>query len=401
MTIEKLHSIPDDDLLARLSKLLERSRGVEAELVAHIGEVDARRLFARHAAPSMFGYCVDVLHLSEHEAYLRIAAARAARSHPVLLEMLADGRMHLSGIAKLAPHLTEANRDDVLARAAYKSKRQVEELVAELAPRPDVQPRIRKVPQSAAPKVEAPQLGPDRAAPAAPKTAPVPPAPPPKVEPLAPARYKVQFTASAALRDKLERLQALLEADLAEAIEAAVTEKIERLEAKRYAQTSKPRKTVAETDTSPSSRRVPAAIRRAVYERDRGRCTFRDASGRRCPERHRLELHHVAPYGRGGGHSVENLRLVCRVHNAHYAEKDYGRDVMERYRRSGNCAREPAPGYSVRTEPSSGSWRRGGPQTTTSRSGTRDGKGRRTSSARSRTRSEYSASMSASSKRPP
>ena len=80
-----LKSFSDDELLRRLSDLLGRSRRDEAELVAHIGEVDRRRLYAREASPSMFAYCTEVLHLSEAEAYLRIAVARASREHPVLL----------------------------------------------------------------------------------------------------------------------------------------------------------------------------------------------------------------------------------------------------------------------------------------------------------------------------
>ena len=106
-------------------------------LVAHIGEVDARRLYVR-AAPSMFGYCTAVLHLSEHEAYARIAVARAARRHPELLVMLGDGRLHLSGIAKLAAHLTAANCSSLLARATHKTKAEIEALIAEIAPKPDV-----------------------------------------------------------------------------------------------------------------------------------------------------------------------------------------------------------------------------------------------------------------------
>ncbi|TDI38190.1 MAG: hypothetical protein E2P02_21115 [Acidobacteria bacterium] len=61
----KFDAISDDDLIRRLSELLNSSRSVEVELVAHIGEVDQRRLYARHAAKSMFTYCVEVLHLSE------------------------------------------------------------------------------------------------------------------------------------------------------------------------------------------------------------------------------------------------------------------------------------------------------------------------------------------------
>ena len=106
-----LELVPDDELLRRLTDLLRQSRRTEADLVALIGEVDARRLYAREASPSMFAWCTEVLHLSEAEAYLRIAAARASREHPMLLAMLADGRLHLTGIAKLAPHLTPENRE--------------------------------------------------------------------------------------------------------------------------------------------------------------------------------------------------------------------------------------------------------------------------------------------------
>ena len=93
---QSFSKVSDDELLRRLSELLQKSRRVEAELVAHIGEVDARRLYAREAAPSMFVYCTERLNLSEHEAYLRIGVARAARRHPMLLDILAEGRLPLS-----------------------------------------------------------------------------------------------------------------------------------------------------------------------------------------------------------------------------------------------------------------------------------------------------------------
>ncbi len=111
---QELKSLSDDELLRRLSDVLAQSRRVESVLVAHIAEVDARRLFAREASPSMFQYCIDELHLSKAEAYLRIAAARASREYPVLLTMVEDGRLHLSGICVLAPHLTKANCDELL-----------------------------------------------------------------------------------------------------------------------------------------------------------------------------------------------------------------------------------------------------------------------------------------------
>jgi hypothetical protein len=296
----QLKSMSDDELLRRLADLLRQSRRVEADLVAHIGEVDERRLYAREASPSMFAYCTEVLRLSEAEAYLRIAAARASREHPALLVMLADGRLHLTGIAKLAPHLTRDNREMLLARATHRSKREIEELVAELAPRPDAPSLMRKLPESrtrgqrldrldlASPGlrldgVAAPELRPDAVAKF--ELVDSSAAPPPVVEPLAPARYKVQFTASAELHDKLERLRALMrssvpDGDLAAIVEQAVTEKLERLEARRFARTRAPRKALSGTETSPRTRHIPAAVRRAVHERDGGRCGYTDPAPR-------------------------------------------------------------------------------------------------------------------------
>ena len=168
------------------------------------------------------------------------------------------------------------------------------------------------------------------------------------VEPLAPARYKVQFTASAELHDKLERLRALMrpsvpDGDLAAIVEQAVTEKLQRLEARRFARTQAPRKTLSQSQTSPTTRRIPAAVKRAVYERDGGRCRYEDEQGRRCTAREGLEFHHRRPFGHGGDHSVANVALACKCHNAYLAEVDYGREAIARHRRSGTRPLELTP----------------------------------------------------------
>jgi len=168
------------------------------------------------------------------------------------------------------------------------------------------------------------------------------------VKPL--SRYKVQFTASAELRDKLERLRALMrssvpDGDLAAIIEDAVTEKLARLESRRFAKTKSPGKSLCESNTSAKSRHIPAAVKRAVRSRDGNRCAFVDPSGRRCTETKNLEFHHGEPFGRGGDHCPENVSLLCRVHNRYRAEQDYGKEVMDRYRRSGSRVSEPGPVY--------------------------------------------------------
>ena len=343
MALERpLQSLPDDEVLANLADLLRQSRRVEAPLVAHIGEVHARHLYARFASPSMFSYCTTILNLSEGEAQLRINVAKAAREHPVLLEMLADGRLHLRGIGKLAPVLTSENRDALLARAVHKTKRQIEEIVAELAPRPDVPSMIRKLPDAPTPIPRPPevQVGFPPASRDAELRLEVSAPAPARLrvfEPLAPARYKVQFTAGPELRDDLERLQALLrsevpDGDVAAIIGRAVRELRQRLDARRFAQTRSARKDRVPADES--SRYVPADVRRLVYRRDGGQCCFVDEEGRRCPERNRLEYHHRHAFGRGGGADANNICLMCDPHNRHLAELEYGREKMSRYLRS-------------------------------------------------------------------
>jgi predicted restriction endonuclease len=161
------------------------------------------------------------------------------------------------------------------------------------------------------------------------------------IQALAPARYKVQFTASAALVQKLERLKALMrssipDGDLAAIVEVAVTEKLARQEARRFALVAEPRKQVRDSKSS-RSRYVPAAVRRVVYARDGGRCRFVDSQGRRCGERDDLEFHHRHPFGHNGDHEPDNLRLLCRAHNAYLAEIDYGKRRPLRPPAPGGC----------------------------------------------------------------
>ncbi len=346
--LKRLSALSDDELLVRLSDASKQSRRGEAALVAHIAEVDARRLYARDASPSMFRFCTDVLHLSEAEAYRRINAARLSRRFPVLLTMLEDGRIHLCGIAVISKHLTEANCEEVLTRAAHKSKRALEELVAEFVPNPDVPPTIRKRPQPKA-LSEASDEGreePRKNEP--PPTGPAAPEERPTVAPLSPARYKVEFTASAELRDRLERLEALIPgSDLTSVIDAAVSEKLERLEAKRFGKTDYPRTNVEGADPSPGVRGIAAAVKRVVWARDGGQCTFAARDGKRCPERHRLEYHHDDPYGRGGDRSANNIRLMCSCHNLYLAELDFGKEKIDAHRRSADRVGEPAPSFEL------------------------------------------------------
>src|SRR6187399_2357610 len=104
------------------------------ELLALLAEVDARRLYLAEGCSSLFSYCTQVLRLSEHAAYGRIAAARASRRWPAILELLATGQLNLTTAVLLGPHLTDENQEAMLEASCHKSKSEVERLIAALQP---------------------------------------------------------------------------------------------------------------------------------------------------------------------------------------------------------------------------------------------------------------------------
>jgi hypothetical protein len=139
--------LSDPDLLARLAALAGQEREASVELVAHLAELDTRSsLYAAHGHGSLFTYCTEVLRLSEDAACNRISAARACRRFPVILDALASGALSLTSVRMLGPHLTPENHEAMLARASGRSRREIETLVAEVAPRPDVPSSVRKLP---------------------------------------------------------------------------------------------------------------------------------------------------------------------------------------------------------------------------------------------------------------
>jgi hypothetical protein len=120
-----LAHLSDEALLRDLAALVARDRLTTAALLAHIAEVDVRRLYAPAGYPSMHAYCVEELRLSEDAAFRRIRAARAARQFPVLLAAVADGRLNLAAVCLLAPHLTPENVEELIEAATHRRKFEV------------------------------------------------------------------------------------------------------------------------------------------------------------------------------------------------------------------------------------------------------------------------------------
>jgi hypothetical protein len=437
--------LTDAELLTATRSLVGRSNQLLGALLSHLGEVEARGIHRIRACSSLYTYCIYELRCSEDEAYRRVTAARLVRRFPALLDAIATGELHLTGLLMLGPHLTEQNIGQVLLRAKHRTKKEIARLVRELDPLPGVPPRIEPLGPAPARLVpKAPtwekfvsslcpvrELSPGerprdwmeganegeavatagftpsdnetvstRAGAGADASGQTPPA-----ASLPPQRYKVQFTAGEEYVKLVEEAQSLLShsaprATLDEIQLRAMRVLVADLKRRKLAVTTRPRKRgAASTDASRSTgeresarksesedetehsqsdaafgqqsdvesgrpqsdaesgqsqvgadppsdaesgqsqleseytrrrgRYVPAAVRRAVFERDEGRCTYSDAWGRRCAETHRLELHHREAFARGGEHTEHNLTLRCRAHNALAAEQDFGREFIE------------------------------------------------------------------------
>ena len=145
--------------------------------------------------------------------------------------------------------------------------------------------------------------------------------------------------ASAHARDLLAHR--LPSRDVAEVLERALDALIGATVKQRFAQTDAPRPA---RPAKKRSRTIPAEVRREVFERDSGRCTFISEAGRRCDARAFIELDHATLFCRGGKHSAEVVRLMCRSHNQLGAEQALGKDAIDaaiNWRRSQLTDRAP------------------------------------------------------------
>jgi hypothetical protein len=351
-----LSHLSDSLLLRALTALIAQDRSTTATLLAHLAEVDARKLYLPAAYPSMFAYCVGELRFSEDAACKRIRAARAGRQFPTIFTAVAEGQLHLAGVVLLAPHLTEANAKELLSAASGKTKAEIEELLAQRFPGTELLPLVHQLPTVPAQPAPAQdetsgptELAPERV-PSGGLSAPGRMDSPAKLAPIATERYALQLTIGRSTQEKLRYAQALLShavpsGEIAEVLDRALDALIHQLEQRKFAGTDRPRPCRPSGD----SRHIPAEVKRAVWERDGGRCSFVGESGHRCESRAALEFDHVEPVASAGRATAGNLRLRCRAHNQYEAERHFGRDFMRTKRETGG--KPPLPEHAAEVIP--------------------------------------------------
>jgi hypothetical protein len=348
-----LSHLSDESLLRGLNALVAQDRVTTADLLAHVAEVDERKLYLPAGYPSMYLYCVGELRLSEDVAFKRITAARAARRFPAILEAVAHGRLHLAGVGLLAPHLTEHTARDLLAIAEHKTKAEIERLLAERFPRTDMLSWVATLPaaptagpaeQLAPGRVDGPEVVASSGA-DLPQHSPALPAGRPRVTPLSAQSFAIQVTIDKSTHEKLRHAQELLghqvpSGDIAQVLDRVLDLAIAQLEKRKFAATPKPRRGGKRPSGNP--RYIPAHVRRAVWERDGGQCTYVSENGHRCSATEPLEFDHVLEVARGGEASASDIRLRCRAHNQFTAERTFGAEFMRNKRTSAAGVRTAA-----------------------------------------------------------
>ncbi len=320
-----LTHLSDSEVLSSTLALIGERRRIIAALVAHLAEIDQRRIHLRAAYSSLYDFCTNKLEMSSGSACRHINGARLAQQFPIVLGHLRDGTLTLSNLELLRKHLTPDNHAELFAAAARKKKEKVAEMLAVRFPKPDVPDRI--APTGGEPL----SLGLEgQSAPSSSSSLSNSPAElRGRVQPLSESRYSVQFTASAELCDKMDRALDLMShsnpaREFSVMVERGLDLLLAKLERERHGKSSRPRKSrgVRHGDIS-------AATRREVDERDGRQCTYVSPDGRRCTAKAFLQYDHTFARGRGGGGGPDNIAEMCFSHNKLRAEEEYGREFVD------------------------------------------------------------------------
>ena len=338
-----LRAVPTPALVRQLDVLAEQELATDADVLAHMAELEVREEYLRAGYASMQDYCVRRLRMSEDRANKRIRACRTALAFPVIFEMIADGRLNLTAVLMLKARLTEQNAEALLADAASLSNDALEMLLARRFPRFESQPDAPSLlltcgiaGNSEVEVAARPPLVPSGAPNDATSKGPLPGTTEPCVAPAQLALHAKFTPLSAecvALRGQLsmtayehfQRVRALAShrvpsGNAALVIEYALKLAAELLDRQKFGKGVRTRP----ADGQPNGRHVPKAIRQAVCERDGGRCTFTGPDGTRCGSEWHLELDHIVPLAKGGATTANNLRTLCRRHIQLEARREFG-----------------------------------------------------------------------------
>ena len=297
-----LENLSDKELLARTHEVIHEERKMTVKVLWHLRELERRQVFAARGFASLFDFCVQALGFSEGAASRRIRAMRLTREVPGVAKAIQSGQASLTTVSYLQSFLqqerklrqkayTAEEKEALLKAIENKTKTQCEKFFYSISP------------ASALPRERARVISEELT--------------------------ELRFHADQELMNKLERVRGLLahkevKAEEAPPAEAGAVSTSPENEA--------PCQIEPERRVPQDWRYIPVALRRFIWKRDQGKCTYVDPdTGRACTSRYGIEFDHTLPLAQGGTTCAENLRLLCRAHNVYEATQSFGTDVMRRY----------------------------------------------------------------------
>jgi 5-methylcytosine-specific restriction endonuclease McrA len=289
--MESLRTLSSEIILSRTRAIATDERRITVELLQYLREIEARQLFADLGYPSLFEFLVRELRFSESAAYRRSQAMRLLKDVPELGEKIESGAINLSNAAKVQSTLRKSSAEEkrqLMARLEGKSVREADRELAALAPR-----SAREFTRW-----------------------------------LNSEEVQLTFSLERPTFQNLHELQSLRSHKHPPSSYRGIVHDLVELGQKewnplRCTVSSAPQKRCDKENTSPSH--VPESIRREVWIRDQGACTYQDpGTGKRCGSKTYVQLDHIHPLALGGKHELSNLRLLCGTHNRARARKTFG-----------------------------------------------------------------------------
>lgn len=295
--MQNLKRLSNDVLLIDLKNLVSKERSLIVQVLGYLREVEVRKLHLARGYSSMFAFCTEGLGYSEAEAHIRIQAMRLAKEVPEVTKNIEEGKLSLS-VAAMAQN--QFRKTDLQRKSEGQTKISLVEKF-----------QVLKELQSCSKKEATHKLSQHFSL---------------------PQQIKLSFEASPKLCEKLEKLKGLLAhknfgGDLAKLIETMADICIENLETKTRGIADSHERAIISNQTEitlpdkvhlrhKKSRYIPLTTRRKVWRESDGKCQFIDLqTGRKCESPYALQIDHIHEFAKGGGHSVENLRLLCANHN--------------------------------------------------------------------------------------
>ncbi len=258
----------DTELIQALKSAMSDERRTQARFLSYLAEVDLRKLYLPQYT-SLFQFCVKELGLSEASTCKRIQVARLSRQYPEILEKIAVGKLTMTNASLLAPQVTQENHQELFAEAEGKSKYELQKKLAPVTFAGECKEKLKPISKTHTMFVF---QGDDETV----------------------ALYR-------ALQDRLRHKYP--NGKLEEIVKEAF-----KLLAEKTDPTREPKRKSLPRTPSSESRAIPANVRRAVWRRDKGQC-------RQCGSRAFLQIDHTVPWSLGGSNELQNLQLLCGVHN--------------------------------------------------------------------------------------